>query len=211
MWPFDVLAIWTQVLWAWVANLFHLHVKKRCVDIPEWSIVSAHVIDDVTGDFGDISNRFHLWTWEEDVMDEFGWDNPRVDIRYLHTSPLGKVTKYRMILRPGDFCMFPPLRPKNPLAGGLRGIISATLVPYAHIPDAREVDVTTRLKKYAGPNKDFYHAQGLEVRVLDCFPFDDPDQLAERFESLTILDSSRLVSQEMYVFSLKTNDRIQIS
>jgi hypothetical protein len=79
-----------------------------------------------------------------------------------------------------------------------------------HWDGAKQVDVTQRLKKYAGPNKDFYESQGLGVRVLDCFPFDDPDHLAERFESLSILDTSRLLRQEMCVFSLKDNPRIQI-
>lgn len=207
-WPFDTIGIWIQVLWAWITSHLYLHVKKRCVAIPEWSITAAHAVDDVTNDYRDITAWFDPETWESCVEEYLGWKAPRVDVRYVHTSPLGNVTKYRMIVRPGDECIVPP--PKTTSGMAFRGIISATLIPYAHCDGAKQVDVTRRMKKYAGPNKDFYETQGLEVRVLDCFPFDHPEQLVERFESLSILDTSRLLSQEMHVFSLKQNDRIQI-
>jgi hypothetical protein len=196
--------MYIKVFWAWLTGFLHFHVKKRCVEVPEWSVTSIRAVDDVTNEYRGMSTLCDLETWEDDVQRYLGWENPRVDVKYIHTSPFGVVTKYRMILRPGDPWTFPP--EKQQLLA-LRGIISATLVPHAHISDAREVDVTRRLKKYAGPNKDFYEGR---VRVLDCFPFDDPVHLAERFESLHVLDTSRLLSQEKHVFKLKSNDRLQI-
>lgn len=211
--PLDMLSywekakVWATLAWSWISAHAHVHVRRRCVTHQEWTIQAAYAFDDETGNFQDITAWFRPETWEEDVA-FLEWKEPRIDVRYTRCSPFGKVSKYRMVLRPGKACLFPP--PPQP-SNGVRGIISATLEPFAHIEGAKSVDVTTRLTKYAGPYKDFHSGQGLSIRPLDCFPFDDPEALSQRFETLTIMDASNLVSQDIHEFKLAENKDIQIA
>lgn len=181
------LRLWRYTLVAWVKAHIHFRVSRKSV--PEWRITAALAFCDDTGEFRDVSHWFYPEDWEDDADVLLGWGSVRVDVRYTHTSPFGKVTKYRMVLRKGDACIFPPrLAPAATGLKGPRGVLAARLEP--GVPDASPVDVTSRIIKYAGPARDFHAGQGLAVRPLDCFPCDDHDALAERFASLVIVDGA---------------------
>lgn len=193
------LGVWYCAVWAYIKAHIHFHVNRKTV--PEWRITTAMAFcvggfDGVRdGECRDISDWFiPNDDWEKDVNDFLGWPGVRVEFRYVHTSAFGKTTKYRMILRNGDRCVFPP----PPMVPGTspRGVLAARLVPRADAADASPVDVTARVIKYAGPARDFYRAQGLAVCPLDCFPFDDPDALVERFAALTIIDAATFQERE---------------
>lgn len=194
------LLLWRYAVWSWFRAHVHFHVTRKSV--PEWRITSALAFCEDTGDFQVISHWFDPDGWEEDVDSFLGWKHVRVDVRYVHTSPFGKTTKYRMVLRNGDTCTFPPPPPGRT---GPRGVLAARLVP--GVPDASPVDVTTRVIKYAGPARDFHAGQGLHVRPLDCFPCDDHDALAERFAALVIVDGAAF---REHAFSLIHNHPIML-
>lgn len=190
------LRMWHYTTWSWIKA--HLHFRVTRKSVPEWRITAALAFCEDTDDFRDISHWFHPDDWEEDLDTFVGWKRVRVDVRYMHTSPFGKTTKYRMVLRKGDPCVFPPQLSATPR--GPRGVLAARLVP--GVPEASPVDVTSRIIKYAGPARDFHAGQGLAVRPLDCFPCDDHDALAERFASLVIVDGATF---REHAFSLSEN------
>ncbi len=197
------LRLWQYAVWAWIKAHLHFHVTRKATAVPEWQITSALAFCEDTGDFRDISAWFHPDDWEEDVDTFLGWKRVRIDVRYIHTSAFGKTTKYRMVLRNGDTCPFPPAAPGP--GTGLRGVLAARLVP--GVPEATSVDVTARLIKYAGPARDFHASCGLSVRPLDCFPCDDHDALADRFAALAIVDAATFQEHE---FSLVDNPPIRL-
>lgn len=197
----QTLLLWQHMMWAWVKAHFHVRMKKKTV--PEWTITAALAFCEDSGSFEDISHWFDPFTWEADFDRLIGWDNVRVDVRYIHTSAFGRVSKYRMVVRRGDSCLFPPLVTSQ----GPRGVLAARLTPWAHHEGASTVDVTARLIKYAGPSRDFHRGQGLKVRPLDCFPCDDHEALAARFETLTIVDAAAF---QEHVFPLADNPSISL-
>ena len=199
-----MVRLWQYALWTWIKAHLHFHVTRKATFVPEWRITAALAFCEDTNDFRDISSWFHPDHWEEDVETFVGWRRVRIDVRYVHTSAFGKRTKYRMVLRNGDRCVFPPILPSP--GTGLRGVLAARLVP--GVPDASPVDVTARVIKYAGPARDFHAVHGLSVRPLDCFPCDDHDALAERFDALVILDAATFEEKS---FSLADNPAIQLS
>lgn len=195
------LHIWLYVAWAWIAGNVHRHVRSKST--PEWRITAALAFCEDSGAFRDITHAFFPDGWEEDVDAFLGWKRVRIDVRYIHTSQFGKVTKYRMVLRPGDTCVFPPRLETT--SRGPRGVLAARLDPL--VSDARPVDVSGRIIKYAGPARDFHAGQGLCVRPLDCFPCDDHDALPERFQALVITDAASFREQ---VFPLDANPPIAL-
>lgn len=122
------------------------------------------------------------------VEDATGWPRSRLDVRYLLN---GK--KYRRFCsgeqqqQPTSTSEDPPVVPSMGTDRKAR-ILSARLLPF---PDgtlgAQPVDVTSRIQKCAGPNRDF---GGGTVTVRDAFPFDDHDDNAARFRCIRILDAS---------------------
>lgn len=195
------LRVWLYVAWAWVTGNVYRHVRSKST--PEWRITAALAFCEDSGAFKDITHMFFPEMWEEDVDTFLGWKRARIDVRYIHTSKFGKVTKYRMVLRPGDPCVFPPSLETTPR--GPRGVLAARLDPL--VPDAMPVDVTGRIIKYAGPARDFHAGQGLSVRPLDCFPCDDHDALPERFQALVVIDAA---SFREHVFPLDANPPIAL-
>jgi len=241
-----------QLALAWIKSTFRARFGSPA---PEWTLQSAHAVCDASADFLDVTPFFDAASWEEDVHRVSGWDRFRVDVRYHHTSRYGKISKYRMVLRNGDDCPFPP-PPLKRGVGGPRGVLMAKLIPHdvsgdhstglsgdhstglsgdhstglsgdhstdlsgdhstdlsgdpsvnqdLASPPAREVDVTGRLLKYAGPDKDFHAGVGLRVRVLDCFPFDNTDMLRARFACLHVTDAATFKTHE---FSLKDDPEL---
>lgn len=92
----------------------------------------------------------------------------RVEVRYVSHG-----RKMRYIFRNGEIVHFPPRRL---LELKCRESISSAHIKY--IDGGRPHDVTKRVLKYEGPNRDF-----MSIRVRDMFPFHDTDEM----ESLEIV------------------------
>lgn len=202
VWRASFNLVWLAYIW----TVAHVHFHFRAVaDISPWSIVRVIAINDDTNEFFTISSRvFDPRSWdaclpeddgdedveeeEEDEEDE-PTTNPswRVEVRYVHTTKFGRPTKYRMVLRQGDVCTFPPKPPGLGRAQTGRamvlGVVHADLVPRDDT-DATHIDITDRIKKYMGPGKDFH---GLDIRPLDVFPYDDPEILVQRFAGIRLV------------------------
>ena len=147
-------------------------------------------IDDDTADDDD-ADAGHEPPACEDVTHEFcpvgwagnGWehvvgDSGRLEIRYAVRR-----RKYRMVLRRGDELQWPPYDGvTRPVMACPRGVIAAQLVGF---DPADTVDVTERIKKYAGPHYDFHAGAGYRVRLYDMFPNDTDLDL--RFRCLRVL------------------------
>ncbi len=111
-----------------------------------------------------------------DVRSKLGWEKYRIEMRYMFH---GK--KYRAVYRHDDEQDFPPKRAMKMVIAPK--VVSACLIRRA---DGKHIDVTDRVRKYLGPDRDFHAKIGLYVRVQDMFPFDDHDDNAERFEALGV-------------------------
>lgn len=137
------------------------------------------------GFYREISPRvFEPATWEEDVRELTGWTAFRVEVRYTFRHK-----KYRMVLHPGDECVFPPYaEPTAPACRLPKGVLSARL--QGPLGSSVDVDVTSRVMKYQGPRGDFHAGLGLHVRVQDMFPFDDHSDNEVRFSHLRAMDTS---------------------
>lgn len=153
---------------------------------PRWEITTALAFGR-DGEFRELTRRtFTPETWEDYVHTQTQWSPEllqRVEVRYAFISAFGKRAKYRLVLRPGDTC--PPLPPPSPTISH-PPILTATLMPHDGV--GSPVDVTTRLRKYAGPHKDFHAGTGLRVHCEDILPLDDWDYVVERFRHLVVLD-----------------------
>ena len=115
-----------------------------------------------------------------DVRDAIDWDEYRIDVRYTYRG-----NKYRVLYRQDDDVPFPLPRSM--------GIVVAPKLASACLvrkDDGREIDVTERVRKYMGPDRDFYKKHGLYVRVQDMFPFDDHEDNAERFQCVRLYMST---------------------
>lgn len=125
--------------------------------------------------------------WERDVKQITGFDKVRLEIRYTFRN-----RKYRMVLRPGDTCRWPPCEePGAPTCRLPRGVLSARL--QGPLGSDVDCDVTSRVLKYQGPRGDFHTGLGLTVKMHDMFPFDEHDDNAARFSHLRIIDTTARV------------------
>ena len=131
-------------------------------------------------------------SWEQDTRALTGWDSFRVEVRYMFRHK-----KYRMILRPGDACVFPPYpEPSAPACRLPQGVLSARLQG----PKGSDIDcdVTARVLKYQGPKGDFHAGLGLRVYLKDMFPFDDHSDNAARFSHIRVVDTTARVTDLPY-------------
>ena len=176
MWVLDALGCLYEHLcfaWVWLKATWRSRLGAHD-DYHRPKIVNVFAFSDDGESYRDITREFHAETWERDVKALTGWTHYRVEIRYtMHKR------KFRMLLRPGDTCKWPP--PHEHAMKGPRGIFSATLSG----KNGARRDVTKRLAKYCGPHGDFHQQI---VHVHDCFPFDDCEYEAEVFETLRIID-----------------------
>lgn len=112
----------------------------------------------------------------DNIRRKLGWNKYKIEIRYTFHGH-----KYRAVYRHDDECGFPlPRGMKLVIAPKIK---SACLIRRA---DGKQFDVTERVRKYMGPDRDFHSKSGLYVRVQDMFPFDDHDDNAERFEAVGV-------------------------
>ncbi len=147
-----------------------------------------------TGNFHEVfsAKRCEL----SDVRSKLGWEKYRIEMRYKFH---GK--KYRAVYRHDDEQDFPPKRQMRLVFAPK--VSSACLIRRV---DGKQIDVTDRVRKYLGPDRDFHSKLGLYVRVQDMFPFDDHDDNAERFEALGLwLSTGKYVE-----FGYEENDVVMI-
>jgi hypothetical protein len=130
--------------------------------------------------------------WERDVKQITGFDTVRLEIRYTFRN-----RKYRMVLRPGDACRWPPCEePGAPTCRLPRGVLSARL--QGPLGSDVDCDVTSRVLKYQGPKGDFHAGLGLTVKMHDMFPFDEHDDNGARFSHLRVIDTTARVTDLPY-------------
>ena len=205
MWTMAAATVWFAAVWEWARMAYagasawlrvRLCTAKRRDD---WAVYRVYAfeepdnrddnVDDEGGHVAD-GHKFHELparffdpdTWEDDAKDATGWDRLRVEVRYRVGG-----NKFRMVLRPGDECVFPP----PPRA---RGFPLAVLAASLH--GGVDVDVTRRVLKYQGATRDFH---GTHVTVRDMFPFDDHDDNAHRYSALQIVDTLARVRSIPYL------------
>ena len=122
-------------------------------------------------------NLFQHVKWDPEVLTGSGWEHAtgitnqgRMEIRLVHMYQ-----KRRLVLYPGD--KLDVTFPKTHLSRNI--VMDARLVPRPDT-DAAPVDILRRVQKYHG------------LSHLKCashlFPYDDPDQLGERFSHVVSMD-----------------------
>jgi hypothetical protein len=68
-----------------------------------------------------------------------------------------------------------------------KGILSASIISDG-VSYQEGVDVTKKVLKYQGPNKDFHSSVGSRIGVLDMFPDDDREELNTVYTYLCVTD-----------------------
>jgi len=111
----------------------------------------------------------------EEIKQKLRLKKYKIEIRYVVHGH-----KFRIVVRENEKIHFPI---RKELGLMKPNIVSASLL----IKDSEEeYDVTKRIRKYFGQNKDFNSGLGLKLFVQDMFPFDDHEDNAERFDALYI-------------------------
>jgi hypothetical protein len=128
----------------------------------------------------------------DDVRDLLKWDKYKIEMRYVYRG-----NKYRVVYRHDDDENFP-------LPRHMHMVLAPKLIE-AHLVrkhDGKEHDVTERVRKYMGPDRDFFKKHGLYVRVQDMFPFDDHVDNVERFDHVRL----KLSTGKVLEFDYAEND-----
>ena len=129
----------------------------------------------------------------EEIQKKIRLKKYKIEIRYIVHG-----RKYRIVVRENENIHFPI---RKELGLMKPNIESASLL----IKDnGGECDVTERIRKYFGQNKDFNSGLGLKIFVQDMFPFDDHEDNAERFGALYI----RMSDGTEYYFDYTKNTEI---
>jgi hypothetical protein len=106
----------------------------------------------------------------ETVETILGWEKYRIEVKYMSHG-----SKYRAIYRKEnestESTTFPPRKRIGPVT--TPRIVCATL----HMHDGTWSDVTDKVIKYHGPNRDFHSGLGLKLVVSDAFPWERPDSI----------------------------------
>jgi hypothetical protein len=176
------------------ARMLWIRVKALCRPIPPRGAIPYKIYafnETPVGNFHEVfsAKRDDL----ENVRKKLGWDEYRIEIRYAFRG-----NKYRVVYRRDDGGEFPPPRDMKMVVAP-----KINLACLIRRGDGRDVDVTDRVRKYFGPDRDF-HSKG--VKIQDMFPFDDHDDNAERFEALGVWLSSGKYMQ----FEYEKNDVVAI-
>jgi hypothetical protein len=117
-------------------------------------------------------------------------DEPRKDVgvklevRYYYQNMFGFKTKYRLICHQGDDLIIPPHRVIYKDDRPINPPILQCIMFYS-TGQKKPWDVTHRVLKYAGPNKDFGTTP---IKVFEMFPIDDPESLRQQFSHLLVID-----------------------
>ena len=127
----------------------------------------------------------------------------RIEVRYSINDK-----KYRVVIRDNDVKL--PIRKE--LGVKKHDLTSALLILRDdHISMNQHGsgsgcghDVTDRIRKYLGQNKDFNACNGSVVFVQDCFPFDDQYDNSQRFSVLRL----HFTNGKYYDFDYEQNDKL---
>jgi len=109
--------------------------------------------------------EFHHEEWFQRLRgDGVEWTNLRCEVRFEQGGE-----KYRVILRPGDV-----FRAKGsvPTLESLMHACTHKMKKATLLQSAGEEDVTKRVRKYAGPELDYFKGEGCYVLMRETFPFD---------------------------------------
>lgn len=178
MW-YSPWTLWERAryLWTYIKALWRFWWFAHCVRRSDFVVYKVLAVNGDTGSTAVVPRSVDLDAWQDAVRSSTGWGTPnvRADVRYLAYG-----RKYRLVLRPGDA----PVFQFKKHVGGPKGVLSATLCGRW----VTGVDVTARVLKYQGPERDFHKSKGLKVGVLDLFPNDDPTELQHLFDRLELLD-----------------------
>lgn len=168
-----------RYLWAFCLATYRVSVLQRFICTREFWVYKVCAINEDSGSVAGVTRMFRPEAWEHSVRLATGWKRAplRVEVRYLAH---GK--KFRLVLRPGDTCTFPPYTQRH--RGGPKGVMAAELCG-----EETTVNITPRVLKYQGPLKDFHLGLGLRVGVVDMFPYDDAQELDMRFHTMRIVDA----------------------
>ena len=132
----------------------------------------------------------------------------RIEIRYAVN---GK--KYRAIVRESDDVKFPF---RKEMGINLKPTITSALLILKDTDNHDHEshgsgsgsghDVTDRISKYFGPNRDFNHGKGVKIFVQDMFPFDDHEDNSERFSVLRL----HMSDGKYHDFDYEQNDVVRV-
>lgn len=111
--------------------------------------------------------------WEQAIIDETGWTEP-AKLHLYYKSETGK-GPFRMVIRPGNKCTFPPYDSEFPSLHGcdMSRIQTATLT----FRDGGTMDLTRKVRKYEGIHGNFHADLGLHVKVRDIFEWWNDEDL----------------------------------
>jgi DNA-directed RNA polymerase beta' subunit len=133
-------------------------------------------------------------------------NNYRIELRYKVNNK-----KYRAIIRTNDNVTFPfrkemGINLKPTLVNAL--LILKDTDNHTHIAHGSGSgsghDVTDRIVKYFGPNRDFNVNKGVVVYVQDMFPFDDHEDNSQRFSVLRL----HMSDDKYYDFDYALNEQV---
>lgn len=108
----------------------------------------------------------------------------KIEVRYFYQNVFGFMTKYRLVCHEGDHLEIPPPRVVHKDDRPINPPVLQCLLFSSH-PGIKPLDVTHRVMKYMGPNKDF---GSTPFRVFEMFPFDDPDEIQKEYSVLVVFD-----------------------
>ncbi len=127
------------------------------------------------------------------VQAQIPWQKYRIEVRYEFNGE-----KYRIVYRPDDVMEYPPRK----AFGFVRAphLVKAVCVSN----DGDDYDVTKRVRKYLGPERNFHSSKGVRLHLWDMFPFDDHEFEAEYLSHLRLDFSDGTVA----LFEYGINPRI---
>jgi hypothetical protein len=207
--------------WKWTSDVVQVaHVlllilwRYGCTQLwhtkPKLRIHALYVFDDApdawVDDFHTVRMPMVLEGLEK-IRQVTGYTHVRLEIRY--TCPHGN--KYRLVMR--DVCWDDALLQQlhlgnmNDIHKDIRGPGSFISCQLDSVPP---LDCTARMLKYAGPRGDFH---GMQVRVLDMFPFLHKHEFINSYHTMTFLDSEirmhRICLKDDPVMDIETIRRLR--
>jgi hypothetical protein len=116
---------------------------------------------------------------------DVSWKRFRVEVRYTFGDK-----KFRAVYH--DRVPTDTIPPKHMGSAMAPRLVEAWLV---HSTAAQATDVTARVRKYMGPNRDFHGSNELHVRLWDMLPFNDHE--SDPYEALVLtLSDGRTIQFE---------------
>lgn len=203
----SLVKLWLLVFVAYVRILYRRVFPEKKQVPPIWKIRKVLLLRDDHDDFLDITKWFIPDDeWKKDIEERFPeWKDWKVEVRCTYGHK-----KCRIVLRPHDDFTWPPrtepqLNHTFHTLQAPHGILSATLIPAEGV-QSKSVDITARLRKYAGFGNDYH---GTQVKVRDIFPMDDHDDNQERFSGIRVIQLGLNTGLSVRTYSYRENEELQ--